>query len=125
MIVVRDNNSSASVKYLSAVRMNCITFLKCFAFGTVFLFSFYISPTLPAAPSRSAKDAVDSNSQIRPILSSKCYHCHGPDDGSRKAKLRLDQREEATKGRKGGTFAIKPGDLQHSELVRRTSSKDP
>src|SRR5262249_21005642 len=73
----------------------------------------------------ASKDAVDFAGQIRPIISAKCYHCHGPDESSRKAKLRLDVREDATKARSDGTFPIKPGDLTHSELARRISSADP
>ncbi len=87
--------------------------------GAVFLAS-----TLSAAPV-SAADSVDFNAQIRPIISSKCFHCHGPDEAARKGKLRLDVRENATKERSGGTFAIAPNDLAHSELVKRISSKDP
>ncbi len=66
---------------------------------------------------------VDFNRDVRPIISSKCYHCHGPDEESRKAKLRLDLREEAVKDIKG-TFAIKPGDLAASEVVARITSTD-
>ncbi|HKS38715.1 MAG TPA: DUF1549 domain-containing protein, partial [Verrucomicrobiae bacterium] len=71
----------------------------------------------------SAGDAVDFSSQIRPIISSKCFACHGQDEGSRKAKLRLDSREEAIKERKERR-AIVPGDLENSELVARITSTD-
>lgn len=66
---------------------------------------------------------VDFNRDVRPIISSKCYHCHGPDEGSRKAKLRLDSHAEAVKEIKG-VFAIKPGDLAASEVVARITSTD-
>lgn len=66
---------------------------------------------------------VDFNRDVRPIISSKCFHCHGPDEESRKAKLRLDSRDEAVKEVKG-VFAIKPGDLAASELVARITSTD-
>ncbi|MEM7515722.1 MAG: DUF1549 domain-containing protein, partial [Planctomycetota bacterium] len=57
---------------------------------------------------------------IRPILSDRCFACHGSDEGSRQAELRLDLRDEAT----GGFIpAIVPGDLGESELWRRVSSK--
>ncbi len=87
--------------------------------GVLFLVS-----TLSAAPVPSA-DTVDFGTQIRPIISSKCFQCHGPDEAARKAKLRLDARDNATKVRSDGTFPIAPGDLQHSELVKRISSNDP
>jgi len=72
----------------------------------------------------SAGEPVDFSSGIRPIISSKCFSCHGPDEGSRKAKLRLDTRDEAIQERKGRR-AIVPGDLSKSELIARITSSDP
>src|SRR3954465_2100541 len=66
---------------------------------------------------------VDFNYAIRPILSGKCYACHGPDEAARKAKLRLDVRDDALKER-DGTRAIVPGDAKESELVLRIKSHD-
>src|SRR5687767_1206202 len=91
------------------------------ALKTVSLSGFVL---LASAMSSFGKGEVDFSAQIRPIISAKCYHCHGPDEGSRKAKLRLDIREEAVQDRKG-RFAIKPGDLKTSELVKRITSTDP
>ena len=73
--------------------------------------------------SARAADKVDFNYDIQPILSSKCFHCHGPDEKAREAKLRLDIREEALKER-DGIRAIVPGDLAASDLVERIVSKD-
>jgi hypothetical protein len=67
---------------------------------------------------------VDFNRDIRSILSENCYACHGPDDSKRKAKLRLDKQEDAFKPAKSGEFAIVPGDLSKSELVRRITTSD-
>lgn len=64
------------------------------------------------------------NKDIRPILADNCYHCHGFDSGSRQADLRLDVHEGAT-AVKEGRQAVKPGDLQASELWRRINSGDP
>ena len=75
---------------------------------------------MPAWSAPSGKDQIDFRSQIQPLLSAKCFACHGPDEKSRKAKLRLDVREEALRDR-DGVIAIKPGDLKNSDVVRRIS----
>ena len=68
---------------------------------------------------------IDFNRDVRPILSDHCYACHGPDEGKRKAGLRLDQKESALGELKSGSKAIVPGDLAHSALVERVTSRDP
>jgi hypothetical protein len=67
---------------------------------------------------------VDFSRDILPVISSKCFHCHGPDESHRAAKLRLDVRDEAVREREG-TFAIKPGDLKNSEVIARITTSDP
>ncbi len=64
------------------------------------------------------------NKDIRPILSDNCFNCHGPDSASRKAGLRLDKFEEATRPNKDGVAAIVPGDLTKSSFVARITTKD-
>lgn len=67
--------------------------------------------------SLSAADVgeVDFNREIRPILSDKCYHCHGPDAKNQKSDFRIDTREEAMKDH-SGVVGIVPGDLKASEV---------
>ena len=67
---------------------------------------------------------VDFAREIQPLLSDKCYHCHGPDELARKGKLRLDTREGAFRVKDGHT-AIVPGKAAESELIRRLRSHDP
>ena len=65
--------------------------------------------------------SVDFNRDIRPILSDKCYHCHGPDAAHREADLRLGVEEDA-KADLGGYHAIVPGVVDESELALRITS---
>lgn len=65
---------------------------------------------------------ISFNKDIRPILADKCFACHGPDPGSRKARLRLDQRSSALADR-GGYAAIVPGNPDESEMIYRIEAE--
>jgi hypothetical protein len=66
---------------------------------------------------------VDFEKDIRPILTSKCFQCHGPDSESRKGELRLDTRAGATADR-DGSQAVVPGKLLESQLYQRITAND-
>ena len=70
--------------------------------------------------SLATNGSVDFNREVRPLLASKCYACHGPDEEGRKAKLRLDAREDALKN-----DVIVPGEIENSEFHYRIHSDDP
>ena len=77
----------------------------------------------PAAA--AGEPALGFNRDIRPILADKCFACHGFDAKHRKAGLRLDTAEGGLGATDSGAVAIKPGDLDGSEVWRRINSDDP
>lgn len=69
--------------------------------------------------------AVDFNREVRPILSDRCYPCHGPDSGNRKTAMRLDDETSAKSKLKSGRFALVAGKPDESEIYKRIISNNP
>lgn len=81
---------------------------------------------LAMVPSLSAAESSpDFGREIRPLLSDRCFTCHGPDDSTREAGLRLDSLEGMLSSTESGAIPVVPGDLEKSELVRRILSSNP
>ena len=73
---------------------------------------------LAACPAFAA-GKLKYNRDVRPILSDKCFYCHGPDKNHREGDLRLDVREDAVKAK-----AIVPGDPAKSAIIERIHTED-
>jgi hypothetical protein len=71
-------------------------------------------------------DKVDYNYHIKPLLSDRCFACHGPDENKREAGLRLDTQEGAFAAlTESEGFAIVPGNLSRSAVYHRITADDP
>lgn len=77
-----------------------------------------LAGTLPAA------ERLSYNRDVRPLLSDRCYKCHGPDSKTRKGELRLDDAGDALRSRKGGAVVV-PGNPQESALIERIFTSEP
>ena len=87
---------------------------------------YFTQTTTPAATAHRIPDVVDFNFHIRPILSDRCFKCHGPDANQRKANLRLDTEAGLYQALKEDPNAhvIVNGDPEHSEMFQRLISED-
>lgn len=88
-------------------------------FGRIVAVAASLSATLALASAPAP--SVEFNRDIRPILSDRCYACHGPDQANRKSKLRLDT-EAGAKADLGGRFGIVPGDPDRSQVIHRITA---
>src|SRR4030095_8311720 len=96
--------------------------LLCFIVATVVV----ISSCFTKNDGDKLPDKVSYNFDIRPILSDKCFKCHGPDANKRQAQFRLDIPDSAFAPLKEtkGAFAIVRGKPAESEIYKRISSTD-
>ncbi len=80
--------------------------------------------TPPTPTTTSAAESIHYGRDVRPILSDRCFLCHGPDPKARKGDLRLDSFADATRQRSDGA-PIVAGDSRKSLVWQRISSTDP
>ena len=101
---------------------------KYIIFGIILVVAGLLYGVIDLAKAKKEKENLISyNRDIRPILSDKCFSCHGPDVSKIKAGLRLDLPASAFAEleKNKGHFAIVPGNPEKSELIKRISSNDP
>src|SRR5204863_3222924 len=74
-------------------------------------------------PSEPLPSTIEFNRDIRPILSDKCFQCHGP--ALQSATVRFDLEDGAKHALNGGRFAIVPGNPASSQMIKRITASDP
>ncbi|HTD98419.1 MAG TPA: PSD1 and planctomycete cytochrome C domain-containing protein [Mucilaginibacter sp.] len=101
----------------------CLVF---FVVGGIISFSACHNSSGNKVTTEEVPETISYNFNIRPILSDKCFKCHGPDANKRQANLRLDMPESAYKALKDNphSHALVPGDPGLSEVYRRISTSD-
>src|SRR5687767_8393463 len=77
------------------------------------------------AAAAASSGRIDFSRDIRPILSDKCFVCHGPDAPNNKSKLRFDTEAHALADLGNGRRAIVRGHPEQSDLVRRITAENP
>ncbi len=98
--------------------------------GMLFVLGSCGDPELPPAVEKALTQIpakIDYNLHVKPILSDRCFACHGPDKNKQKGGLRLDFANEAysKKDKESGRKALVPGSLKQSEVFHRIVSTDP
>ncbi|MEY2949013.1 MAG: hypothetical protein RLZZ248_214, partial [Bacteroidota bacterium] len=104
-----------------------VKFKLLWAVNISFILTVFLLSNCNSQKSKEQEGLVDFNFHIRPILSDKCFACHGPDANKREAGLRLDTEEGAFAALKDapGQFVIIPGDKENSEVWHRINSVNP
>lgn len=122
--------SERAYRILVSVMLKSIslfTTVKCLLLALLFLTA--CGPQLPDAVAEAYErlpKRVDYNFHVKPILSDRCFACHGPDARNQQAELRLDTEQGAYAALTSGNgVAIKPGSLAGSEMIQRILSDDP
>jgi hypothetical protein len=112
----------------ASVQIGAIT--RTIFFASLLCGIFACGPDLPSeidAVADQVPDQLDFNVHVKPILSDRCFACHGPDKAKQKAGLQLDLPEKAFAElpENPGKYAIRPGNLNGSEMFHRLISTDP
>lgn len=98
--------------------------MRCWFSRSVQWFAFVFLVAAFGATARAADTPIDFNRDIRPILSNRCWKCHGPDEKERQAGLRFDSRDGVLAKLESGKPAVVVGKPEESELIRRIISQD-
>ncbi|TWT92428.1 PSD1 and planctomycete cytochrome C domain-containing protein [Stieleria varia] len=108
--------------HMSLPKSLLLVFLS--ALSVLFAVGIHADAESPDGQLSDTTRTLQFNRDIRPLLSDRCFQCHGPDEKKRESGLRFDIAESATQDM-GGYQAIKPGDAEASELVARITADDP
>lgn len=110
-------------------KMDCLSITEAACIFFLFLLIAGCNSTEEEQPDTAASipEKIDFNFDVKPILSDRCFACHGPDENSVEGDLRLDTEEGlfSPLGEKQDRQAVVPGEPEKSELYKRIISDDP
>lgn len=125
--ILSENGTYGRERGMSMIQFKQIAFIACnvFLFLTIIRCNSRVS--FPDDVEAKLPEKIDFNYHIKPILSDRCFACHGPDQNKREAGLRLDIADSARAalGEDKDHYAIVPGKAHKSALVERIMSTDP
>ena len=98
--------------------------MRCWFLPIVRHLAFLVSVAVIGSSAHAADAPIDFNRDIRPILSNRCWKCHGPDEKERQAGLRFDSREGTVAKLESGKTAVVSGKPDESELIRRITTNN-
>jgi hypothetical protein len=108
----------------AVVRKRCCAIVSWVAFVAAAVLVLGSGPTRVVEAAGAVSARIDFDREIRPLLSDRCFRCHGPNEKDRKGGFRLDQEKSAFGMAESGEHPIVPGKPGSSELIRRITADD-
>jgi hypothetical protein len=116
---MKSNNKKNRVRTI----LDLVT-LRSYTLASLLVFAISLNAGNAFAQTRQVEERIDFDQHILPLLSDRCFKCHGPDESTRESGLRFDTQEGAFAVADSGELAIVAGDASKSLLIQRIMTED-
>ena len=116
---MKSNNKKNRVRTI----LDLVTLRSC-TLASLLVFAISLNAGNAFAQTRQVEERIDFDQHILPLLSDRCFKCHGPDESTRESGLRFDTQEGAFAVADSGELAIVAGDASKSLLIQRIMTED-